>query len=58
MFDRNKTQSLEMVALSVHADPYNVIIEFYIVDVKSPHNTILGRPWLHIMKASHPPITS
>ena len=31
-------------------DPYNVITEFYIVDVKSSHNEILRRPWLHMMK--------
>ena len=38
------------IALTVHADPYNVIIEFYVVDVESPQNAILWRPWLHVMK--------
>ena len=38
-----------MVALPVRVDLYNVITEFYVVDVES-HNAILGRPWLHMMK--------
>ena len=30
---------------------YNVITEFYEMDVESLHNALLGRPWLHMMKA-------
>jgi len=46
------------VAPPVCTDPY-VITEFYVVDMESPHNAILERPWLHIMKVipSHPHIT-
>ena len=39
-----------MVAVPVHADLYNVITEFYVVDMESSHNAILGRSWLHMMK--------
>jgi len=49
-FDENETHSAGRVALPVRADPYNVITEFYVVDVESPHNVILGRLWLHMMK--------
>jgi len=38
-----------MVSLPVRADPY-VITEFYVIDVESSHNAILGRPWIRIMK--------
>ena len=31
-------------------DPYNVITDFYVMDVPSPHNAILGRPWIHMMR--------
>ena len=49
-FDRNVMRSPSKVILPVHADPYNVILEFYVVDIESPHNAILGRPWLYMMK--------
>jgi len=46
----NKMHSPGTIALPVHADPYNVITEFYAIDIESPHNAILGRPWIHMMK--------
>ena len=42
--DGNETHSLGTVALSIYADPYKVITEFYVIDVESPHNAILERP--------------
>ena len=53
--DGNETHSLGIIALPVHVDSYNVITKFYMDDMESPHNAILGRSWLHI---SYPPITS
>ena len=50
-FDGNETHSPGTVALPVRADPYNVITEFYLIDMESPHNVILVRPWLHTIKA-------
>ena len=49
-FDGNETHCPGTILLSVRANPYNVITEFYVVDVESPDNAIRGRPWLHIMK--------
>ena len=34
-FDENETRSRGIISLPVRADPYNIITEFYIVDVKS-----------------------
>ena len=44
-FDGNETHSPGTVAL-----PVRVITEFYVVDMESPYNAILGRSWLHMMK--------
>jgi len=49
-FDGNEMHSLGIVTLPVRTDPYNIITEFYVVNVESPYNTILGRLWLHMMK--------
>ena len=38
------------IALSVRVDPYNIITEFYVIDMESPHNAILKWLWLHMMK--------
>ena len=45
-FDGNETHSPSIIALPVHVDPYNAITEFYMIDVESPHNAILGRSWI------------
>ena len=39
-----------MVWFPVCADPYNIVTEFSILDVPSPYNTILGRPWIHMIR--------
>ena len=49
-FDVNEIHSPGIISLLVRADPYIVIMKFYVVDVESSHNAILGRPWLHLMK--------
>ena len=43
------SHSPSTVSLPIRADPY-VITEFYVIDVESPYNAILGRPWIHMMK--------
>ena len=48
-FDGNKTRSPRINSFSVCAYPY-VITEFYVIDVESPHNAVIGRPWIHMMK--------
>jgi len=42
-FDWNETRSPDTISLLVCADLY-VITEFFVIDVESPLNTILGRP--------------
>ena len=50
-FDMNDTRSPGMILLPVCVDQYNIIVEFFIIDIESPHVMILGRPWIHMMKA-------
>ena len=50
-FDGSQAISTGIIAYPVLTDPYNVITHFYMVDLPSPHNIILGRPWLYMMKA-------
>jgi len=49
-FDVNEMHSPRTISLPVRADLYNVITKFYVLYVESPHNVILERPWLHVMK--------
>jgi hypothetical protein len=50
-FDGTEARSSGSVSIPVRADPYNIITDFYVMDVPSPHNAILGRPWIHMMRA-------
>ena len=49
-FDKNETYSPSTITLPVRTDPYNIITEFYVIDWEFPRNTILERPWIHMMK--------
>ena len=35
-FDGNMTHSSDTTSLPIHTDPYNIIMEFYVVDVECP----------------------
>ena len=50
-FYSNEIHSPSTVSLSIRTDLYKIIIEFYMIDTESPHNVILERPWIHMMKA-------
>jgi len=50
-FYGNEARPLGMVEFPVRADSLNVIMEFNILDVPSPYNASLGRPWIHMMRA-------
>jgi len=50
-FDASKARSFGTVKFPVRADPYNVITEFYVLDIEFLYNTIFRRPWIHIMRA-------
>ena len=50
-FNGNEIYTPGTVSLLIQADPYNIITELYMIDIESSYNAILGRPWIHIMKA-------
>ena len=49
-FEENETCSPSTIALLVCADPHNIIMEFYVIDVVYPHNVFLMRSWIHMKK--------
>ncbi|XP_034674362.1 uncharacterized protein LOC117905573 [Vitis riparia] len=50
-FNGSSTTSLGDIVLSVQVDPITLDIQFSVVQDLSPFNVILGRTWLHYMKA-------
>jgi len=57
-FDGREECFSSMASLPVQANPYFVITEFHVIDVPSPYNVILGRPWIHMRKQCHPATTN
>ena len=49
-FNGNEMRSPGTITLLFRAYPYNVIMEFYVIDMESPLNLILRRPWIHMTK--------
>ena len=43
--------SLEAITLIVKIGPLSMPIEFHVVNVESPFNAILGRPWITTLNA-------
>ena len=50
-FNGVTTTSLGDIVLSVQAGPITLNVQFSVVQDLSPFNVILGRTWLHYMKA-------
>ena len=50
-FNRAATTSLGDIVLPVQAGPVTFNVQFSVVQDLSPFNVILGRTWLHYMKA-------
>ena len=50
-FDGSKALSPGIIEFLVRANPYNIDTKFCVLDIESPYNTILNRPWIHMMKA-------
>ena len=50
-FNGSSTTSLGDIVLPVQADPVTLNVQFSVVQDLSPFNVILGRTWLHYMKA-------
>ena len=44
VFDGNEARPPGIIEFLIRAYPYNVIIEFCVLNVTSPYNAILGRP--------------
>ena len=51
-FNGSSTTSLGDIILTVQADPVTLNVQFLVVQDLSPFNVILGRTWLHYMKAT------
>ena len=49
-FDGSKARSPGTIKFLVRADPCNVVTESCVLDVESPYNAILGRPWIHMLR--------
>ena len=43
-FNGSEGRSPGTVEFLIRTDPYNVVTEFYVLDVESPYNSILGMP--------------
>ena len=50
-FNGATTLSIEDIKFSVKADPTTQQVLFFVVEDLGPYNAILGRAWLHAMKA-------
>jgi hypothetical protein len=50
-FSREPTVPLGKTVLPVLAGPINLRTKFIVVRASSPYNTIMGREWLHKMRA-------
>jgi len=50
-FDESEARSSRTVTYFIRADLYNVVTEFCVLYVEYSNNTILGRPWIHMMGA-------
>ncbi|KAK0592545.1 hypothetical protein LWI29_021084 [Acer saccharum] len=50
-FSGEQKNTLGEIVLPVYAEGVNLYINFLVLDCQSPYNTILGRPWIHELKA-------
>ncbi|KAK0573912.1 hypothetical protein LWI29_015434 [Acer saccharum] len=50
-FSGEQNSTLGEIVLPVYAEDVNLYIHFLVLDCQSPYNTILGRPWIHELKA-------
>lgn len=50
-FDGQSTLALEQIKLPVSLEPVTLMTDFLVVEASSPYNVIVGRGWIHKMKA-------
>ena len=48
-----QVSTMGTICLPVYAEGVNLMVRFMVVDCRSAYNTILGRPWMHAVKAVH-----
>ncbi|KAK4849341.1 hypothetical protein QYF36_023771 [Acer negundo] len=50
-FSGEQKSTLGEIVLPVYAEGINLYVNFLVLDCQSPYNAILGRPWIHELKA-------
>lgn len=50
-FNSNEASVIGQISLMVSTKPYKVLTNFAITNTSSHHNIIMGRPWLHKLRA-------
>ncbi|KAF8105123.1 hypothetical protein N665_0162s0003 [Sinapis alba] len=50
-FNGSSTQLLGTIRLNVFVGGMSKLVKFNVIDTKTQYNTIMGTPWLHMMKA-------
>jgi hypothetical protein len=50
-FSGESTQPMGQIILTVHTGPISLDTEFIVINMSSPYTTIMGRRWLHRLKA-------
>ena len=50
-FNGSTTPSIGTIKLPLKTNGINKIVEFQVLECLSPYNIILGRPWIHRMRA-------
>ena len=50
-FSGESKKSVGEISLPVYVDAATSLERFYVLDCQSPYNVILGRPWIHNIKA-------
>ena len=50
-FSGESVQLMGQIMITVHTGPISLDTEFLVIDVPSPYTVIMGRRWLHKLKA-------
>ena len=50
-FSKESIRPMGQITMTVHTGPISLDTEFLVIDVPSPYTAIIGRRWLHRLKA-------
>ena len=50
-FSRESIRPMGQITMTIHTGPISIDTEFLVIDVPSPYTAIMGRRWLHRLKA-------